>query len=796
VIFQDSESCGLYGMPVLFQYAEDDGPIILHDIWRTPIVETIKLIEYWLTQDMCFFNAAFDFFHIVKVYNTLRLFPDWNEYPEDHIDEIALLEKEARFGPCLKPKSCVDLMLVARKGKYQALMQREEVRVRRVPTALAWFLAAELEKKVVIDDIFFARKKDKNAPRWKVYDIDDDPDFKDIILNFAASGALKTLAKYALDIKDDEILRFTDVEVNKAFWPVELGYAPFALAIGKPGAWNGAWPEHIGAHIRHWAFSNLARQYAGDDIKYTRMLYDHLGRPKPGDDDSELACAVAAVRWRGFKIDEDKIKKLRADALRRASEIPTAPSTARRYIEPYLDETERLVVDGSTRKVLLEEISKWVRVCKCAHYKCSCGRQVEAAIDERRNFFPVSGDDHTGHELILHINQECPECTPIPIPNDEGGRCWNKRGQVRHRAASRAEDVLRARSAGKEVELYDKLLIAGRFHASFIIIGARSSRMSGSDDLNPQGIKRSKEVRDCFIFADDGFELCGGDFDAFEVVLADATYNDPALREELLSGKKIHALFGEQIFPDMDYDSIMADKEKYTASKSGVFAMIYGGNESTLKTKLGVDLETANKAYQRFISKYPKVGEARKRVFDMFCSMRQPGGIGSKVEWHQPCDYMESLFGFRRYFTLENKVCKELFDLAQNPPKEWRTIKVKVKRRDREQTAFGAAQSALYAAAFNLQAGNMRAAANHEIQASGAQVTKRVQRRVWDIQPVGVNDWIVMPFNCHDEVLAPTKPEFKNQVRERVYETVESYRDKVPLIKMEWKEGMKSWAEK
>ena len=54
--------------------------------------------------------------------------------------------------------------------------------------------------------------------------------------------------------------------------------------------------------------------------------------------------------------------------------------------------------------------------------------------------------------------------------------------------------------AAKEIELYDKLLLAGKFHASFIVIGALSSRMAGADGLNAQGIKHTKEVRQMFPF--------------------------------------------------------------------------------------------------------------------------------------------------------------------------------------------------------------------------------------------------------------------------------------------------------
>ena len=43
-----------------------------------------------------------------------------------------------------------------------------------------------------------------------------------------------------------------------------------------PGQWNGAWPEIINWHIEHWAYNDLARKYATDDVVYTRDLYKHF----------------------------------------------------------------------------------------------------------------------------------------------------------------------------------------------------------------------------------------------------------------------------------------------------------------------------------------------------------------------------------------------------------------------------------------------------------------------------------------------------------------------------------------
>jgi len=154
------------------------------------------------------------------------------------------------------------------------------------------------------------------------------------------------------------------------------------------------------------------------------------------------------------------------------------------------------------------------------------------------------------------------------------------------------------------------------------------------------------------------------------------------------------------------------------------------------------------------------------------------------------------MLGFKRYFSLENKIVRSLFDLANDPPDRWTKLRIKTVRRERVQTVSGAVRSALFAAAFAQQAANMRAAANHVIQSTGAQITKRTQRRIWDIQPEGINHWRVQPMNVHDEIMCPTHPEYVDKVNETVQNTVESFRDKIPLISMSWSKHLESWADK
>jgi DNA polymerase I-like protein with 3'-5' exonuclease and polymerase domains len=226
--------------------------------------------------------------------------------------------------------------------------------------------------------------------------------------------------------------------------------------------------------------------------------------------------------------------------------------------------------------------------------------------------------------------------------------------------------------------------------------------------------------------------------------------------------------------------------------------MIYGGDWNTLVRKHNVDAAVAQAAENGFFRKYPGIRKARERTFNSFCSMRQPQGIGKAVVWEDPADYIETFLGFRRYFTLENRVAKTLFQMANKPPKKWKELggNVKVCRRDRVQFACGALQSALYGAAFAIQACNMRAAANHEIQSPGAEITKKLERNIWDLQPHGVHEFVVAPLNIHDELMVPTLPSHVDAVSEVVRTTVEGYRENVPLIGITWNKGMKNWAEK
>ncbi len=809
ICYFDSETCGLAGVPILLQLAWGDGPVILHELWREPIGETLELIEGMVNNEdgIVGFNLVFDVFHLQKIYNMFSLFVQRNgidsldAIPKDYIEEMALLEADARDGKCLKFVKACDLMLIARRGVYQSTMNRKNIVVRKVPTVIAQDLADLLEKEIELSDIYFSRKKVKST-KWSIRPcpLKDNPskfekDFQDVVLSFRASAALKVIANDLLGknrySRDRSV--FQDIAIDKQFVPGEAPFAPFATAISSPeDNWRipkdffvkdirgkQSWPALVKKHISHWAFSTPARIYATDDVLDTRAIYYKFGTPPLGDTDSTLACMVASCRWRGYTIDVDGLKAKMQEVRKVARSAPRSAREAKEYISALMEPVE-IVTFTTTKKMVLEKMARTMMT-------------------------------------------DCPTCKGDPNPVNPCKTC-NNSGEIIHPCVERVKNVLAARAAKMELDTYAKLITAGRFHASFNVIGTLSGRMSGTDRFNPQAIKASGDLRSYFTLAQPGYILCGGDFTSFEVAIAEANYNDPKLRETLLSKTqcykchgnnpncddcqgtnqtpvKIHALFGTICYPNMTYEEIVKNKVIYTRSKSGFFAKIYGGNYYTLMSKLDVDEKAALDAEARFEATYPGVRKARLKVESMFQSMRQPDGIGTKVEWHEPVDKMPNMLNppFCRYFTLENAICKALFKISNKPPKEWAKYKnVKVWRRDRQQNAVGSVQSALYGSAFMIQAANTRAAANHEIQSTGSEITKDLQVQLWGLQPVGINEWKMQTFNVHDEVNCSVKKGegLEEKILKIIDGVIEKYKPLIPLIGIYWKNGMESWGSK
>lgn len=714
MIHLDTETCGFTGPCVLIQHATDDGPVILHEVWKEPIKRSLMLIERLCDNVICGFNLSFDWFHINKLYNLFRLSSCCSRPPR--IEEIVSIQQKRHSEYtqyCLRPKAVLDLFLYSRKTKWQVLMSRREIRIRKIPTIMADHLIGLLTEQVRLSGIYFHFRQ--GGYEWVVQPIES-TGFSDLVLNFAPSGGLKPLSEELFKIKTSEF------SIAKEFFPDEQEYNPYTTQ----------WDRVIPYHIRHWHESKRARSYAEQDVILLQRLFHYWAEPIPGDIDSELACCVGAVRWKGFAIDEraviDRYEKQKL--LIEAYPVNlNSPLQVKSWLRETATETEKLVITN-TAKEILEELRDW--------------------------------------------------------PNEVG---------------KKAIQTIDARRAAKEIDNLIKLFNTRRFCPNFKVIGTKSGRMSGGTDentstssLNPQGIQRVSAFRKLFTFAEESETLSGGDFDSFEVTITHAACLDENLSRDLRSGRSFHAILGSFLY-DLSEPEIIATKgsieDKYGRSKNSAFGIFYGAMPRRIAETAGVSTEKAKSAIEGLLQRYPKFDEFRESIYGAFCSMRQPGGIGSPVIWHEPREYVESLLGFKRYFILENYICKQLFELARGD--KIPNILGDVVRRKRIQTNKGAVHSALYSAAFQLQAANMRAALNHVIQSTGAEICKELQKAIWDKQPVGIHPWVVQPANFHDEVMVVHNGV---ELRDTVNEVIEKFRDVVPLLSITWKENLKNWGDK
>ena len=715
-IFFDTESVGVTGPLVTIQYSFGAGhEVILHEIFNSPVAETLKLIEMICDCDVVGFNLVHDWFMLTKWYNVLRRVANKSQLPV--MNEIKALEE---VGPqvddvCLRPKSACDLMLLARSGKFQYLAKHKEVKVRKVPVKMQFALMDSLSEAIKLPPGVKLNWRASQAKTGR----------HDVVDVIGAFEGLSTSLKHLYSVISGEPQTGTFLE--------EVGWVPYK---DQPDwmPWGGDWLQATYILAERFASNEKSRDYAVRDVHYTFRVWEALDSPAGGDDDSELACCVGAIHWKGFAVaSPDRLASMVDQKVADSDDIPTSPREVFGAITSLLNPTERLIVQD-TKKSTLEELARWV-----------------------------------GHP-VSHL----------------------------------AKRIIAARGGKTRANTLRKLHRAGRFCFSMKVLGARSSRMSGGSEggeggMNAQGMPREKEFRALFPLAFSDEHLEGGDFDAFEVSIADAVYGDKQLAIDIRSGKKFHAITGATIY-NAPYDQILASKgtgsntDRYSRAKAGFFAYLYGALGEKFARVLDLSIEEADEGRARLKARYPGITEHRDRLATRFSPLWQEEGIGSKVHWREPDEFIESILGFRRYFSLEWAVVRALYTLQENPPISWNSIRGEVRRTDRVQSYSGACRSALFAAMFSISSAVFRAAANHEIQSPGGQITKRMQCRIWAHQPRGVSRWVVRPLNVHDEVLSPTILPV-GTLESTVKEVLDYYRPTVPTISMGWS-TMNSWSDK
>jgi len=427
--YVDTESIGYFSPTVLIQYARDDSPVHIHNLWKEPVGKSLDLIEEICENNIIGFNLAHDWFHLSRTYNVLQMLPQ-NKPPAilDYHDVEDEPEAHDRF--CLKPHGALDLMLYGRTHEFQATMGQKTIRIRRVPRALAKILVQELETQVEIPKLYFAKRDGKQ--HWKIKELhmntakeitpedykslhdgkDDimiDPNFVNIELAFHPSTGLKPIMHYLLGKEVDTIDEMLGVKR-----PTEYSWYPS----------SGEWLDVAADHIFAWTEDKRRLQYAEDDVHYLRDLVKYFANNNRltqeeflnkhmGEYNSTLACMVGALHWKGFAIDINQINE--------------------QLVEQYniVIKCEKEVMFNSPKKV------------------------------------------------ISYLHEVCNPIEKELITNTEKATLLSTIEEGSEELSRRAKLVMTGRQAKMELKMLERLKKAKRLYVTFKVTGTKSNRMSG-----------------------------------------------------------------------------------------------------------------------------------------------------------------------------------------------------------------------------------------------------------------------------------------------------------------------------
>lgn len=512
--------------------------------------------------------------------------------------------------------------------------------------------------------------------------------------------------------------------------PEEKGWKPYGGGwIDVFDEWYDFWQENY--------------EYAKVDVELLRDLDNFFEQPESTYNDELIAC-VANTRWKGFKVDLDILGEQRVEIKSKRRDL-------------YMWDKSVVNINSA------QQVLAWLH---------------QGASDIEK-------------EIIVSTNKKLMK-------------------KVAKMGNTKAKMLVEQRELIYDLKILDKLAI-GRFHPSLKIVGAVSDRSSGADKFNIQGIKKS--LRKCIVMADNDDEVAdGGDFDAFEITITVASSGDKKLESDVRDGKKFTALLGSSIY-DLDYEKIMHTQDEdqcwdcqgidfedcdtcsgtgksklYSDSKTATYQWLYGACNESIAQGLRIDLDSVQMGIEAFNSKYKGIGDRSNSILNDFTCLVCDEDSGH-ISFREPKKYAETLYGFRRYFDNEIKVVKFLYNLALNLPKELQSKDIV--HRHKEQTISGCFMSALFGACFTISGSIIRAAGNHEIQGTGARITKGLQVRLWNLQPNGIHEFLVRLFNVHDEVQCVRKRSIR--LKPTVEEYIEETKSVVPLIGMKFKEDTGVW---
>lgn len=338
----------------------------------------------------------------------------------------------------------------------------------------------------------------------------------------------------------------------------------------------------------------------------------------------------------------------------------------------------------------------------------------------------------------------------------------------------------------------------GHAHPDLRVMGTATGRMAGTSGINWQGIAQAeKDEQGQLVGLRAALNIeWGGDFDALEVTIAAAAYEDAQLQQDLDEGVDLHSMSGSlipsSIKKGLSYETIRSGYKNKDPNctkirkrgKSGVFSTLYGAQPQKISEVLDCGEEEAAQYQKNLFGRYQGIGEFRAKMQAKFCTADVDQWSEASVGRMERS--ITDKLGFTRNFDFEAEVSNALWMLGGKGIRTGLNGTVTRTAEKGPQTIDNAVKSALLGSSIAIQAAVWRQACNSPIQSVGANLTKILMAEIW-------NRLRVPMANCHDELLGTGSALDKLRAIEQ--EFLAKYRAIVKSLNIEIKQAER-WSDK
>lgn len=710
-LWLDTETAGLCGRVVSIQYSIDDGPIkIIFPFEVYGAVEELRELLYSSDTIVIGFNLTFDLYKLYEMFHELAGF------------SIRSREEEIAPFRC----RCIDLMIRSKQHKILNILSagKKIVKLKKIPEQYQEKITEYVEK-LLVKNIKIPIKLGKKLSK--------DKGNKSVTVTYSvqSSGRLK------------EIMRLLGQKVDQIEDVLELAQFPEKIFI------PGGEPEHEEDYRRLYS-NNLKKlltdkraiEYAKNDIRYLKILYEIFDSLEPNEQDSAV-CVVAYTQYRGFEIDRELVNQ----------------------------EKERL------EKLL-----------------------AETAVNTPFN--PGSSKQRLDYLQANLIDRELAKL--LKKANKETMQVLLDQGSLNSEATTVIEKLLNYGKLKQQLDFLKLFLSSptGRIHPPFRVWGTSTGRMAGTRGFNLHSLAKDGAVRKC-VKVSQGGDFNGLEMAIAEAFFEDEEYTKEYRKGTDMHLLTACLLFPE-LPPYEECIKIKENKQdpkhkeikgKRQLGKTLNFAILYFCSPIKVAEKLGCSVdEAAKKMQDGFFNKYKSFGEYRQVISEYFCTADTETWIRNSVS--KMAVFMGDLTGTnRRWCAFERQMAKIFWEEADNIAKESGAENDKNNKNflrstvKGKQTEYQAIRSACLGAALGIQSATSRSVGNFPIQASGAWLTKCLTKRLWE-------KFYVPMINIHDEIIVASGYEsLFPEIEKEVGEFIREHRKLVEFLGMDWVR-MKTWAEK